>query len=128
VTSRSTENDSAARGLRRRISPSPARSAIACSGAKATASSTKRSASSTLENYAQQYSKHLVPRWGSTLPGAIAPLEIAAFEKELRSHLSRSSATVVMSVLRRMLEDAVFERLRRPLKYGYRRRQGSLAG
>jgi integrase len=68
-------------------------------------------APATLEGYAQQYRKYIGPRWGSALLGSISPLEVAAFEKELHTHLSSSSVTVVMSVLRGLLDAAVAEQL-----------------
>jgi integrase len=68
-------------------------------------------APATLDAYAQQYRKHIGPRWGSAPLYAISPLDVAAFEKQLRTHLAASSTAVVMAVLRDLLDDAVRERL-----------------
>ena len=54
-------------------------------------------APSTPESYAQQYRRHLRPRWGVTPVGRISSLQVAQFEKDLRERgLASSSVTVVI--------------------------------
>lgn len=69
-------------------------------------------APATLESYAQQYRRHIRPRWGSTPVGEISSLQVAGFEKRLReAGLASSTMNVVMTVVRDLLTDAAAERL-----------------
>jgi hypothetical protein len=55
-------------------------------------------APATLESYAQQYRRHIRPRWGSTPVGEISSLQVAGFEKGLReAGLASSTVGVVMA-------------------------------
>ena len=69
-------------------------------------------APATLEAYAQQYRHHIAPRFAEVPIGQVTGLDLAGFSRALREQgLSRSSVTVVMSVLRDMLGDAAAEGL-----------------
>jgi len=69
-------------------------------------------APATLESYAQQYRKHIRPRWGSTPVAEISSLQVAGFEKNLRAlGLTSSTVVVVMTVVRDLLTDAAAEHL-----------------
>jgi integrase len=64
----------------------------------------------TLETYAQQFRHHIAPRFAGVPVGQVTGLDLAGFSRDLREQgLSRSSVTVVMSVLRDMLGDAAAE-------------------
>ena len=64
----------------------------------------------TLETYAQQYRHHIAPRFAGVPVGQVTGLDLAGFSRDLREQgLSRSSVTVVMSVLRDLLSDAAAE-------------------
>ena len=64
----------------------------------------------TLEAYAQQYRHHIAPRFADVPVGQVTGLDLAGFSRDLRGwDLSRSSVTVVMSVLRDLLTDAAAE-------------------
>jgi integrase len=67
-------------------------------------------APATLETYAQQYRHHIAPRFAEVPVGQVTGLDLAGFSRDLRGRgLSRSSVTVVMSVLRDLLGDAAAE-------------------
>jgi integrase len=67
-------------------------------------------APATLEAYAQQYRHHIAPRFADVPIGQVTGLGLAGFSRDLREQdLSRSSVTVVMSVLRDLLGDAAAE-------------------
>jgi integrase len=69
-------------------------------------------APATLEAYAQQYRHHIAPRFAEVPVGQVTGLDLAGFSRDLRGRdLSRSSVTVVMSVLRDLLGDAAGEGL-----------------
>jgi integrase len=68
-------------------------------------------APNTLDNYAQQYRRHIKPRWGEIRLADIAALDVQRFEKELRARLASASVVVIMSVSNRMMNDAAFERV-----------------
>jgi len=58
-------------------------------------------APATLENYAQQYRRHVHPRFGRRALAEITGLELSDFARRLReSGLAPSSVTVVVSVIR----------------------------
>ena len=64
----------------------------------------------TLETYAQQYRHHIAPRFAGVPVGQVTGLDLAGFSRDVREQgLSRSSVTVVMSVLRDLLSDAAAE-------------------
>jgi integrase len=65
-------------------------------------------APNTLESYAQQWRKHIGPRWGSVALNAIRNIDIERWIKGLRevNQLSASTITIITSALRRALEDA----------------------
>ena len=64
-------------------------------------------APATLENYAQQYRRHIAPRFAAVAIGQITALDLAGFARGLRGRgLAPSSVSVVMSVLRDLLADA----------------------
>lgn len=67
-------------------------------------------APATLETYAQQYRRHIAPRFGAVAIGEVTGLDLAGFVRGLRGRgLAPSSVTVVMSVLRDLLADAAAE-------------------
>jgi hypothetical protein len=68
-------------------------------------------APNTLDAYAQQYRKHIKPRWGHVQLKQISGIEIQRFEADLRSKLAASSVTIILTVLSDMLADAVFNDL-----------------
>ena len=69
-------------------------------------------APATLEAYAQQYRHHIAPRFADLPIGQVTGLDLAGFSRDLRGRgLSRSSMTVIMSVLRDLLGDAAAESL-----------------
>ena len=67
-------------------------------------------APATLEAYAQQYRHHIAPRFADVPVGQVTGLDLAGFSRALREQdLSRSSMTVIMSVLCDLLGDAAAE-------------------
>jgi hypothetical protein len=64
-------------------------------------------APATLENYAQQYRRHVHPRFGQRALAEITGLDLSEFVRRLReAGLAPSSVTVVQSVIRDLLPDA----------------------
>jgi integrase len=82
-------------------------------------------APATLETYAQQYRRHVHPRFGHRALAEITGLELSDFARRLReAGLAPSSVTVVLSVIRNLLADAVSEGLiptAPPLRLRHRR-------
>ena len=78
-----------------------------------------------LECYAQQYRRHVHPRFGQRALAEITGLDLSEFARHLREvGLAPSSVTVVLSVLRDLLTDAVAEGLipsAPPLRLRHRR-------
>jgi integrase len=69
-------------------------------------------APATLENYAQQYRRHVHPRFGRRALSEITGLDLSGFARDLRGvGLAPSSVTVVLSVIRDLLADAAAEGL-----------------
>jgi integrase len=65
----------------------------------------------TAEAYAQQYRKHIEPRWGGVPLNAIRGLDVQAWFNTLGETLSASTLTVIRSAMSRALDDAVFNEL-----------------
>ena len=82
-------------------------------------------APATLESYAQQYRRHVHPRFGQRASAEITGLDLSDFARHLREvGLAPSSVTVVLSVIRDLLADAVAEGLipsAPPLRLRHRR-------
>jgi site-specific recombinase XerC len=75
-------------------------------------SSAQDLAPATLENCAQQYRRHVHPRFGHRALAEITGLDLSEFARDLReAGLAASSVTVVLSVMRDLLADAVSEGL-----------------
>jgi len=69
-------------------------------------------APSTLEAYAQQYRRHVGPRFGLVRLGEVTALGLSQFARSLREQgLAPSSVAVAMSVIRDLLVDAAAEGL-----------------
>lgn len=66
---------------------------------------------STIETYTQHYRQHIAPRWGSVQLGAITPIDLEAWLKDRREHLSASAMNIISSVLRGLLDSAAFNRM-----------------
>jgi integrase len=66
-------------------------------------------AESTMDYYDSHYRNHLKPRWGNTALRDIDPLDVATFEKEMRTQRSTSTVDGVMVLLRMLMADAVYE-------------------
>jgi integrase len=66
-------------------------------------------AESTFDYYDSAYRNHLEPRWGSVSLRDIDPLDVAAFEKDLRGRRSTSTADGIMVLLRMLMADAVYD-------------------
>lgn len=67
-------------------------------------------APATLENYAQQYRRHVHPRFGQRALAEITGLDLSEFARHLREvGLAPSSVTVVLAVMRDLLADAAAE-------------------
>ena len=85
-------------------------------------------APATLETYAQQYRRHIGPRFGQRALAEVTGLELSDFARRLReAGLAPSSVTVVLSVVRDLLADAVSEGLiptAPPLRLRHRRTGG----
>jgi integrase len=69
-------------------------------------------APATLETYAQQYRRHVHPRFGDRALSEVTGLDLAGFARQLREGgLAPSTVTVVLSVVRDLLVDAAAEGL-----------------
>ena len=69
-------------------------------------------APSTLESYAQQYRRHVGPRFARVGLGEVSALDLSQFARGLREQgLALSSVAVAMSVIRDLLADASVEGL-----------------
>jgi integrase len=67
-------------------------------------------APSTGEFYDSLFRNHLLPRWGGTEIREISPFDVDRMEKELRAARSASTADGVMTLLRMLMEDAVWDK------------------
>ncbi len=65
----------------------------------------------TIETYTQQYTCHIAPRWGSVPLGAIRAVDIDTWVKGLRKGLGDSAITIIMTVMRGLLDSAAFNDL-----------------
>lgn len=70
------------------------------------------------------FRNHLKPKWGDTPIREIHPLDVAAFDKDLRGRRSKSTAGGVMDLLRLMLADAVYAKMIDFLPVQPRQRRG----
>lgn len=67
-------------------------------------------APSTTEFYDSLFRTHLLPRWSATEIREITPFDVDRLEKELRAARSTSTADGVMTLLRMLMEDAVWDK------------------
>lgn len=65
----------------------------------------------TRESYAQQWRKHIDPKWGGSPLGAIRGIDMQKWTNELRASLAASTVTVILAPLRLAFADAVFNNL-----------------
>lgn len=81
----------------------------------------------TRENRLSQWRTHIKPRFGTTPLKAIDPLDVAAFEKQLRKKVGTSWADHTMELLRLMLGDAMASGLITATPVQPKRRRGKKA-
>jgi integrase len=65
----------------------------------------------THEAYAQQWRRHIGPRWGHTALADIKPIKVQRWLKELREQYAASTVTIIISAMTGALEDAVYNKL-----------------
>lgn len=65
----------------------------------------------TEQAYDGHWKRHIAPRWESEPIGEILPINIQAWENELRKTLASRSVVAIMAPFRRMLEDAYANRV-----------------
>ncbi|MFK8844757.1 tyrosine-type recombinase/integrase [Streptomyces sp. Ac-502] len=78
------------------------------------------------KEYRLRLRNQILPEWGNVAIGDLSATTVAAWEKALRSRLSKNYADGVISVFRTMMDDAVSEGLRRenPVTARKSRRRG----
>jgi integrase len=65
----------------------------------------------TRETYAQQWRRHIEPRWGGMPMRSIRGIDMEKWIKQLREEMSASTVTVITSALAGAFEDAVFNEI-----------------
>ncbi len=65
----------------------------------------------TEEAYAQQWRRHIEPRWGSTALADIRPIKVQEWAKGLRAQYAAATVTVILSAMTGAMEDAAYNRL-----------------
>lgn len=69
-------------------------------------------APNTLESYAQQYNKHIRPRWGEVPLASVLGIDLETWRVQLReAHVSSSALGIIFAVVRGMFDSAVFNKM-----------------
>lgn len=63
------------------------------------------------EAYAQQWRRHIEPRWGKVPMAQIQPVKVQEWLKGLRQQYAASTVTIIAAAMGGALEDAVYNRL-----------------
>lgn len=65
----------------------------------------------THEAYAQQWRRHIAPRWGNVPMAQIQPIKVQEWLKGLRAQYAASTVTIISAAMAGALEDAVYNKL-----------------